>query len=226
MTDPENFEEIGHVLDRDADIEISTHARPHWAQAGTITFITLRLIDSIPKKVITRWDQLRCEFIARILPAPTDDWRADRDRLPDASRKAFDKQFKRLREDTLDSCLGQCPLRDPIAAQIVLDALKFFDGDRYLLGDTIIMPNHVHLLVVFRDANAMRKQCTSWMRYTARRINDHLGRQGHLWQSEPFDHLVRNEKQLEYLRDYIEDNPTKAKLTQGEFLYRRSDRAF
>ncbi|WP_390658128.1 transposase [Crateriforma spongiae] len=72
----------------------------------------------------------------------------------------------------------------------------------------------------------MRKQCTSWMRYTARRINDHLGRQGHLWQSEPFDHLVRNEKQLEYLRDYIKDNPVKANLAQGEFLYRRSDRAF
>ncbi|SMP63134.1 Transposase IS200 like [Neorhodopirellula lusitana] len=226
MSDPTPKDGIGHLLDRDADIAVSAHTRPHWAQSGTITFITLRLIDSIPKEVITRWDQLRCQFIARLLTDPTDDWRADRDRLSDADRAAYDKQFKRLREDTLDSCLGQCILQDPVAAQIVLDALRFFDGDRYLLGDTIIMPNHVHFLAAFRDANAMRKQCTSWMRYTTRRINECMGRTGHLWQPEPFDHLVRSEKQLDYLRDYIQQNPVKANLAKGDFLYRRSNRAF
>ena len=46
----------------------------------------------------------------------------------------------------MDSCHGTCPLKSRDCAEIVADALRHFDGDRYLLGDFVIMPNHVHLL--------------------------------------------------------------------------------
>ncbi|MEX0819492.1 MAG: hypothetical protein WD070_07855, partial [Pirellulaceae bacterium] len=68
--------------------------------------------------------------------------------------------------------------------------------------------------------------CYSWMRFTATRINRLFGDTGTFWQEEPFDHLVRSEQQLEFLRDYIEQNPLKANLKAGEYLYRRSNRAF
>ena len=97
-----------------------------------------------------------------------------------------------------------------------------FDRQRYRMGDIVVMPNHVHLLVAFDDATSVRKQCTSWMRYTARQINRLYGDVGSVWQEEPFDHLVRSEKQLAYLREYIEQNPRKAKLKNGDFHYRRS----
>jgi hypothetical protein len=61
---------------------------------------------------------------------------------------------------------------------------------------------------------------TTWLRFTARRINKALGRSGHFWQTEPFDHLVRGAEQFEYLRRYIRDNPARAGLKPGEFLYR------
>ena len=40
-------------------------------------------------------------------------------------------------------------------------------------------------------------------------------------EKEPFDHLVRNPAQYDYLRRYIADNPHKAGLTVSEYLYRR-----
>ncbi len=104
-----------------------------------------------------------------------------------------------------------CKLREPHAAQIVVDSLLHFDNDRYLMGDFVIMPNHVHCLVVFPDASQLRKQCYSWMHFTATQINRLFGVTGSFWQEEPFDHLVRSEKQLAYLRDYIAQNPINAK---------------
>ena len=92
------------------------------------------------------------------------------------------------------------------------------------MGDFVVMPNHVHLLAAFASDDAMREQFDSWLHYTAFRINQQIGESGHFWQQEPFDHLVRSGQQYEYLRDYIADNPKKAKLREGEYIYRRYDR--
>ena len=98
-----------------------------------------------------------------------------------------------------------------------------FDGRRYRLGDFVVMPNHVHLLAVFPSDEAMKEQCDSWLHYSAFQIHRVIGEKGKLWQQEPFDHLVRNPEQYDYLREYIADNPEKARLRTGEFLYRRYD---
>jgi len=61
----------------------------------------------------------------------------------------------------LDSCHGRCLLKRPELATIVADSLLHFDGQRYRIGDFIVMPNHVHLLAVFRGAEAMKEQYDS-----------------------------------------------------------------
>jgi type I restriction enzyme R subunit len=80
-----------------------------------------------------------------------------------------------------------------------------------------VMPNHIHVLVQMRPGWGMREQCESWMRFTGRQINTLNGAAGEFW-SEPFDHIVRNEAQFQYLRDYISQNPVKAGLAEGEYL--------
>lgn len=217
--------EFGHVLDRDAEIDISSHSLPHWMQDGAITFITMRLADSIPRDVISRWDREKIEFLAK-KGITAEDWTLGRPRLSDKDRLAFDKQFQRMKQDELDMCHGRCQLEDPRAAKLAADSLLHFDNDRYFMGDLVIMPNHVHCLVVFPNAKLMRKQCYSWTHYSAVQINRLFGDSGTLWQAEPFDHLVRSEKQVEYLRDYIENNPARANLNCGRFLYRRSQRNY
>ncbi len=140
--------------------------------------------------------------------------------MTDRQRHEFNFHFNRCRETKLDECLGACVLKRPELAQIVSDSLLYFDGDRYRMGDFIVMPNHVHMLAAFPTADVMEKQFDSWMHYTARLINRELGTRGRFWQQEPFDHLVRSPEQYDYLRRYIRENPTKANLRSHEFLYR------
>ena len=55
---------------------------------------------------------------------------------------------------------------------------------------------------------------------SAWQINLALGQKGKFWQQEPFDHLVRSPEQYEFLRKYIRDNGTKARLPPNEYVYR------
>ena len=99
-----------------------------------------------------------------------------------------------------------------------------FHGDRLLIHAAVVMPTHVHLLAAFATAEMMKEQCDSWLHYTARQINRQIGGKGKFWQQEPFDHLVRTVGQYEYLRRYIADNPCKAGLKPGEYLYHRYEK--
>ena len=78
----------------------------------------------------------------------------------------------------LDELEGACVLRKPRLAQIVAQCLRHFDGDRYVLDDFVVMPNHVHLLVAFPSEESQLAQCDSWKHYTAVQINRALGRRG------------------------------------------------
>ena len=212
---------LGEIFDPTADVEIYEHCRPHWSQAGAVVFITFRTCDSIPQEVLNRWDREKQEWVKT---RGLDDGRKWSDVLPTLGEKdqaAFTKYFERCREDFFDGCHGECLLKTPALAQIVNDSLLHFDGVRCRMGDFVVMPNHVHLLAVFSSSEALNEQCDSWTPYTAAKINRAIGSKGKFWQQEPFDHLVRSVEQYDYLRKYIADNPSEARLRPCEYLYRR-----
>ncbi len=62
-------------------------------------------------------------------------------------------------------------LREPELSQIVMNSLLHFDNDRYAPTDAVVMPNHVHVLVAFRDEDSLITQCKSWKHFTATQIN-------------------------------------------------------
>ncbi|MCO8121166.1 transposase [Stieleria sp. TO1_6] len=210
---------LGEIFDPKAELFINDRLRPHWSQAGAIVFVTFRTKDSIPREVLQRWDREKNDWLDRRELRNGTFWKEALGTLDEETRAEFDRHFNRLREVFLDSCRGACVLKQPRLSKIVADSLLHFDGDRYQMGDFVIMPNHVHLLAAFASEDAMEKQFDSWLHYTARQINKVIGKSGHFWQQEPFDHLVRSPKQYEYLRKYIADNPKKAKLRPGEFHY-------
>ena len=117
----------------------------------------------------------------------------------------------------LDSGLGSCVLRDVNNAKVVADALLFFDKNRYHMGDFIIMPNHVHLLVKPCEGWTLSHLLQSWKRHTSREINLRIGHSGKLWQPESYDHVIRNEQQLLRIQKYIKENPIN--LSDAEFFY-------
>ncbi len=207
-------------FDGDSELQIVDRRLPHWSQAGTVCFLTWRTRDSMPAQVLDRWHGDRNRKLTRAGIDFSDPQWNEKLRISDPilARNLFREFWNRWHDD-LDSGHGACELRNPEPAEIVADSLRHFDGERYLLSDFVVMPNHVHALVAFADEDGMLAQCESWKHYTATQINRRLGRRGRFWQQDGFDHLVRSEEQFSYLRKYIADNPNKAGLRVGEFLH-------
>lgn len=201
-----------------AKVTISHGHLPHWDQAGATYFITWRTADSIPREIWLRWREERDAWLLShdINPA-SKDWRFDLEMLDEAARDDF-RRFACALEVELDACHGDCVLRDPAMSRIVSDSLRHFDGSRYTLGDYVVMPNHVHVLVGGLARQTMLKQVESWKKWTALQINEALNRSGRFWQDESFDHLVRNEASFGKFRAYIAKNPVTARLKPHEYV--------
>ena len=91
------------------------------------------------------------------------------------------------------------------------------------LDSFVIMPNHVHGIVLLTDgqgraglkpASTKRPSFTEVVRgfktFSSRRINEMRDRPGTpVWQRGFYEHVVRNERELDGIRRYIEGNPAK-----------------
>lgn len=114
----------------------------------------------------------------------------------------------------LDAGRGECLLRDPRCAQIVQDELLKHDDVRYRLLAWCVMPNHVH--VVIEQQADLAGTVRRWKSWTARRINEALGRTGRLWRREYFDRFARSQGHLAVMIAYVEANPVAAGLAAEE----------
>ncbi|MDD5034617.1 MAG: DUF1156 domain-containing protein [Methylococcaceae bacterium] len=159
---------------------------PHFDHPGLIQSITFRLADALPGPVIEKLRQ-----------SETDD-----------------AKIREKLEAYLDAGHGTCLLRDPENAEIVQNALLHFDGQRYRLLAWVIMPNHVHVLIETKAGYPLPDVTHSWKSFTAKKINQRMGREGELWQREYFDRFIRDDRHLRAVIDYIEQNPAKAGLAK------------
>jgi putative transposase len=197
---------------------------PHWAQAGTVCFITWRTVDSLPAEALRCLARERNDLLRGLGLDPLGDWKKELSRLPPNERGRIQWSLFSAWDEQLDRGTGACVLARPDVSKIVHESLLHFDGDRYIVTDAVVMPNHVHVLVAFRNEDALLAQCTSWKRYTATKINKVLDQQGEFWQVEQFDHLVRSLRQFAHYRNYIAENPDKARLSIDSYWrYSRTD---
>lgn len=178
---------------------------PHWQQGEVWLFVTWRQGDSLPESVVKKLDDRRKLWEASH-PKP---W-------GDEELKEHNRLFTLAFEELLDDAHGSCVLRDPALCKRVADALLHFHGARYALDCFVVMPNHVHVLFRPLGENKLADIVGSWKRFTARRINEALGKEGALWQREYWDRLVRGERHFKWAREYIRRNPDK--LAAGTFL--------
>jgi type I restriction enzyme R subunit len=213
-----------HFFDPRSFVAVLERRLPHWSQPGVVTFLTWRTHDSLPAEVVESWRQSRRLWLREHRINPTaNNWRDQLALLGPEACQEFYAEFSSRWHRELDLCYGMCDLRDPANSRIVADSLHYFDGQRYELTDFVVMPNHVHLLAAFRDEDAMLTQCDSWKHFTGHKINLRLGKSGRFWQQDGFDHLVRSIEQFEHFRQYIAQNPVKAKLCAGEFVHYSKD---
>jgi len=161
---------------------------PHFDAPGTRQFITYRLADALPATRRHEWEA----FLAL----------------------ENDQEKQRKIEAYLDKGYGECHLRDPRIADLVQENFWHHDGIKYRLLAWAIMPNHVHVLfetwhlpmgVVLKD----------WKSYTAREANKLLKRRGAFWEDHYFDVYLRDDEHYRRVVRYIENNPTKARLSKA-----------
>jgi len=201
------------------DYAVTWNKLPHWSQTGTVAFITWRTADSIPKHVYRQFVSQRNAFLQSEGLDPFGHWQSVLDALPKTDSLRIKWKLIECFDGRLDECHGACVLRQPELSRLVADSLSKFDGDRYILTDFVVMPNHVHLLAAFPSEETMKRQITGWKRFQARQINALLGRSGKFWQDYDFDHLVRSEAQFEYYRRYIADNGRRGHLKPNQYRH-------
>jgi len=192
---------------------IHTRRLPHWQQPGCTYFVAFRLADSLPQDKLRQWYAEEKRWLTQH-PEPHDE----------TTRAEYQQQFPDRLQQWLDAGYGACWLRRPAVAAIVEQALRCFDGQRYALGDFVIMPNHVHVLVTPLGECALEEILHSWKSFTAHEMNRLLGQTGQVWQPEHFDHLVRSAHHVEQFAAYIAQNPIKAGLHENEFRVARASR--
>jgi len=162
---------------------------PHYDDCWSMQFLTMRLADSVPMKVIERWQR----------------------ELEGLGEKGKIKMQKRI-ESYLDRGYGDCHLGKRGIAEMVRDSLFFHDGDKYRLISWVIMPNHLHFLLRQSEGTELEEITHSLKSYTAQQANKVLGRRGEFWQAETFDRFIRDGNHYRNTIRYIENNPVKARL--------------
>lgn len=191
---------------------------PHYQPLYAKYHVVFRLAESLPKNVI---EELRIE----------------KENIKNKSvvniktlQKSYFERFESLLNSTY---YGPDWLKDVDVANVVKKAIEYRDGKDYDLLAYCIMPNHVHLIFelmkndvcvksksinkngrVSDSTYMVTKILESLKKYTALRSNRILKRSGNFWQHESYDHVVRDDNELESSLWYILCNPVKAGLVK------------
>jgi type I restriction enzyme R subunit len=189
---------------------------PHWRQEGVTYFVTFRLGDSIPQAVREPWEEEKARWLKAlgiVYDRERGRWHTAFARLPATEQFRFQQHFNRQEQSCLDRGLGACHLRRPDCLESVRAKLLGEDGNAYHMGDFVIMPNHVHLLITPTKGQELELILKRIKGASAVACNRLIGRSGTFWQAESFDHIVRSLEQLQEYRKYIAANPASARIT-------------
>lgn len=165
---------------------------PHFDDPGLIQSVTFRLADSLPQS-----KQHLLEL---------DD----------------DREKRREIEKCLNAGCGSCWLRRSDLAELVEDALLYFDDERYRMLAWIVMPNHVHTVFEPAEGNSLGEIVDSWKGHTASEGNAILKRKGSFWAKDYFDRYIRDVEHFRSAVRYVHGNPVKAGLVDEAESFRWS----
>lgn len=178
---------------------------PHLKRDGGAYFVTFRLHGTLPREVLLQFKQERERIVARALAAKRP--------LTWHEQEELFRWYSSRVDRYLDAGHGDCWLKQPALADLVARALCFHQGQRFELPAWVVMPNHVHAVVRPRPGWTLSKILQSWKGFTARESNRLLNRTGQpFWQSEAYDHLIRDDEDNHRCCAYTTNNPVNAAL--------------
>jgi putative transposase len=105
--------------------------------------------------------------------------------------------------------------------------------DNIILDEFIVMPNHVHGIIFIdndsvgaglrparssKPAKNLFEIVRAFKSFSSREYNKRYGLQGNrFWQRNYFERVIRNEKELKAIREYIRNNPMNWEDDQYDF---------
>jgi REP element-mobilizing transposase RayT len=185
------------------EIKVTKNRLPHWEQDGCSYFITFRLADSLPKRLLDEWKEERRIWLEQH-PEP---WGVE-------IEQAYHQRFSAARERWLDAGHGDCVLKRSLARQVFVSCLKQQDCE---VWSCVVMPNHVHLLLSLSADVELSVLMQRLKGGSSFEINQSIGRSGALWARDYFDRLIRDQNHFFKCARYIRRNPLKSNLGRGAY---------
>jgi REP element-mobilizing transposase RayT len=190
----------------------SRGALPHLKREGGTYFVTFRQAGTLPRDVLLAFKAERESALHHALAAKRP--------LTWHEQEELFRWYSDRVDRYLDCGHSACHLRRPACAEVVVGALKFFDGQRYQLQAWVIMPNHVHVVVWPAPPHTLSEILHGWKSFTAHEINKLLTEKAvPFWQSESYDHLIRDDDDLHRCSNYVWMNPVNAGLCAEAHLW-------
>jgi 1-hydroxy-2-methyl-2-(E)-butenyl 4-diphosphate synthase len=205
------FDELAETMhpDWDACVKETSTNFPHWRVPGATYAVTFRLVDSLPPSTLDDYRQKQSMLLDRLDAAVSKAGSRNSLATVMAIRSELADLQGSLIEPALNLGYGDCFLNRREIAEIVLAALRHFDGSRYILHAWAIMPNHVHVVLTPENDEKLEKILHSWKSFTAKKANEIIGRSGGFWQEEYYDHVVRDGEDFRNQVRYVVENPSK-----------------
>ena len=172
---------------------------------GATYFVTIRTADSLAAEHLDRLKEER-RALERNTP-----------KTAVAQQKIAAVMMERL-DAMLDLGHGSQPLRFDPVAEIVANAFRFFDTERYELLTWCVMPNHAHVLFRPFAAIKLADVVGSWKSFTSKEIGKVTNTAGRFWAREYYDHVARSEEEILRIDQYIRENPVKAGLREWKWV--------
>lgn len=168
------------------------------------------------------------EYHERVLPHwhPTDRWLfitwklAGTHPKPAPPALTEGQRFAFIDQELDKATNGPLWLADPRIADVVANTVLAGDPDLYNLSAWVIMPNHVHIILLpHAPVNKIMQKIKG---ASAHQANQILNRNGAFWAIEYYDHWTRSEDELNRVIRYVERNPVKAGFVDSIETWRYS----
>jgi putative transposase len=99
------------------------------------------------------------------------------------------------------------PWLSPSERSTVIQAVRYFEFERYKLSAHVVMDDHAHVLVMPLNEYRLHRIVQSWKSFTAHRLIKEFGRKAPIWQREYYDRIMRDDRELMEKAQYILNNP-------------------
>jgi REP element-mobilizing transposase RayT len=101
---------------------------------------------------------------------------------------------------------GRAPLlKNGLPARILNNARFYEERGRWHLWLMLIMPDHIHFIATFNLSSGIKKTISAWKSYQTKTL-------GIKWQSDFFEHRLRDSSEFDEKAFYIRMNPVRKNL--------------